>query len=265
VTLFRSGKLAVIDTAARTLAGIIDLGWPHPFGVSYVTGSNRAWVAHAQLDGEHSFMAEIDTAARTVAARTFIVSTNPKFLGQISGDPIRFRRAATCFYEAISLSRRGRQSGFLWVPVQYQNFHTDVFTPNSSINAAVHKVNLSTKQFEGNSRIVFSAVYAHNNSNTLLGNGWNAGVSGPVDIGFNATGTVAYVVHTYSNDVLVVPMNTSQNRPNGANPLVEINVGDHPIGIAISPTAERAYILNELSRDVSEINLTITPRSRELL
>src|SRR5262249_38610559 len=119
VTLFRSGKLAVIDTINRALVRVIDLGWPHPFSVSYVTTANRAWVAHAQLDGEHSFMAEIDTAAMTVSARLFIVSTNPKFLNQIPSDPVPIPEGGYIFLHSHFAQPPGSQSGFLWVPLQY--------------------------------------------------------------------------------------------------------------------------------------------------
>lgn len=140
------------------------------------------------------------------------------------------------------------------MPLQYQNFHNDVFTPDGTVQSAVHKIDLTNGAHANTDRVVLTAVHAHDNT-TLLGNGWNAGVSGPVDITFDASGSTAYILHTYSNDVVVVPTNIGLAR-GGALPLIEINVGDNPKGIVASPTAERLYVHNYLSRDISVIDTT---------
>ena len=137
-------------------------------------------------------------------------------------------------------------SGSLWTVVQYQNFDSTVFSPNSSIQSTLHKLSLGTMLMPADDRVVFTAVHAHSTLATYLGDGWNAGVSGPADIAFDAAGSTAYVVHQYSNDVLICPSTTTSHRPGSAPPLVEIPVGDLPIGIAASPTMTHFQRLSSL-------------------
>jgi YVTN family beta-propeller protein len=60
---------------------------------------------------------------------------------------------------------------------------------------------------------------------------------------------MAYLACAFSNDVLKI--NTYGNPP---TTVVEIPVGDYPDGIVLSPTADRAYVANALSRNVMVID-----------
>ncbi len=260
VALHRSREVAVIDVSTRAILKVIGSLPLRPFGMTYTSVPDEVWVTHTMMDGEDSHITAIDTVSMEVAATFLLKSVNPKEVGQMSGQP---DPPSTKIPEGGYLLTRGHlapQPGttHIWLPVQYQNFHNDVFTPDGTIQSAIHKIDAAVRRgiSTGSShRVVFTARFAHNNL-SLVGDGWDARVSGPVDIAFDATGATAYIVHAQSNDVLVVPTSIGLSRPVGAAALTEIPVGDDPLGIAISPTANVAYVMNYLSRDVSVIDLT---------
>ncbi len=71
------------------------------------------------------------------------------------------------------------------------------------------------------------------------------------------------VLNELSRDLVVMPVSTTNLRPTGAPPLRQIKVGERPIGIAVSPVSSNAYVLNQLTRDVSIVNLaTLTEVKR---
>lgn len=260
VALHRANEVALIDVASRSVLEVIGSLPRRPFGMTFTSVPNEVWVTHTMMDGEDSHVTAIDTVGMNVAASFLLKSVNPKEVGHMSGEP---DPPATKIPEGGYLLTRGHlghQPGttHVWVPVQYQNLHNDIFTPDSSIQSSIHKVDAASRAHistSGSHRVVLTARFAHNNL-SLVGDGWDARVSGPVDVAFDDTGATAYIVHAQSNDVLVVPTSIGLSKPGGASPLVEIPVGDDPRGIAISPVADVAYVTNYLSRDVSVINLT---------
>lgn len=254
VVLHHAAAVAVFDVATRVELGRINGLFRRPFGVTYTSTPNEVWVTHLATDGEDSHVTAIDTQNRVVAARVVLKSVNPKEVQQIANDPDPIPEGGYLMLHGHPAQQPG--SNLVWLLTQYQNFHNDQFSPDGTVQSAAHKLDLNTRLQDNSKRVVFTAVYAHNNT-TLLGPGWDARVSGPIDVAFSANGATAYVLHNYSNDVLVAPSNTATLKPVGANPLVEIPVGDHPLGLVASPTADRLYVLNHLSRDISVIN-TVT-------
>ncbi|MFN0058669.1 MAG: hypothetical protein ACKVX7_09465 [Planctomycetota bacterium] len=254
VVLKRSAEVAVFDAVTHNLITMITKLSRRPFGIAFNSAGTQAWLTHTITDGEDSYVTGIDTALLSAKALVVLKSVDPKEPSQISGeaDPIP---------EGGYLMLRGQLaplpgSTHLWLPVQYQNFHNSAFTPDSTVQAAIHKIDLNTGTHLNGNRVVLTAVYAHAGT-TLLGPGWNAGVAGPVDLAFSSTGATAYLVNASSNDVLVFPSTLPLARPVGASPLTEIPVGDHPTGIVSSPVAERLYVLNALSRDLSVIDTAL--------
>jgi cytochrome c peroxidase len=71
----------------------------------------------------------------------------------------------------------------------------------------------------------------------------------PMDVAFTADGLYAYIPCAFSNNVLKI--DTGTNPP---ATLLDIPVGEYPDGIVLSPTMDRAYVANSLSRSVSVIN-----------
>ncbi len=252
VVLHRENAVAVFDAATYEQLEIISGLFLHPFGIAFDEAGTEAWVSHTLTDGEDSYISRYDVAARTQTALVVLKSVNPKEPDQIAGDPDPIPEGGYLLPRGPIAMRPDTSE--LWLPVQYMNFHNPEFTSDSCVQAAIHKLDLESGTQIASGRVVLSAVYAHDNT-TLLGDGWNAGIGGPIDLAFDAEGTTAYLVNTYSNDLLVFSTGIGKARPAGAAALVEIPVGDHPVGVAISPVAETAYVLNHLSRDLSVIDL----------
>lgn len=254
VALHRSAEIAVFDVWSRSLRTVISGLYQRPLGIAFTSRPNEAWVSHNILDGEDSHLSRLDLAVLKVADQVIMKSTEPKDPEQISGDADPIPEGGYLLFRGHFAERPN--SGTLWIPTQYQNFHNSKFTPDSTINAAIHYVDLAgRRQVDPDDRVVLSAVWAHNNNSKLLGRGWDAGISGLIDVAFSADGKTAYLPGASSNDVVVVPADITMHKPKNADPLTEIPVGDNPIGIVVSPTDNMAYVHNYLSRDVSVIDL----------
>jgi cytochrome c peroxidase len=147
----------------------------------------------------------------------------------------------------------------LWLPTQYHNMTEDVPSPDSIVQSVVRHLNLSTRTMlvSNNDKVVMTALHVHNTTGAgaYLGPGWNAGVSGPIDLAFSVDGQMVYVLNENSRDLVVMPASTVNLRPTNAPPLTQIKVGYRPIGVAVSPTTSNAYVLNQLTRDISVVNL----------
>lgn len=247
IALHRAHAIAVVDVPTHTLTGIIQLNQHRPFGIAF-TSDDEAWITHSIMDGEDGYVSSINAATLSVTSTVILKSVNPKDPSQIAGDPDPIP-------EGGYLLVRGHPAPLadtLWLPVQYQNFHNSNFTPDSTVQAAIHRIDLNTRLHLGaGDRLVLTGVYAHDNT-TLIGDGWDAQFAGPIDIAF--IDDTAYLVGAYSNDVLVFPTDTQSVKPQNVDPLTEIPVGDHPIGIAAH--ANTLYVLNALSRDLSVIDAT---------
>lgn len=135
----------------------------------------------------------------------------------------------------------------LWIPcldVNPQNGPinfpgTGQLTLNSTMQAVVREVRIGAK---------VEMAEGPNWGRRRL-NPAGANVQMPADVAFTSDRAYAYVACSFSNDVLKI--NTGTNPP---STVLEIPVGAYPSGIVISPTADKAYVANFLSRSVSVIN-----------
>jgi YVTN family beta-propeller protein len=253
VTLNRSNGVVVFDAATHAEVATVRDVPRRPYGLSFASNGADVWVTHDINEGEDSFVSRIDAATLKLTNTVILKSVNPKSPADIPNDAVKVPEGG--YMLPRGQAAQAPNSGFLWLPVQHQNFHNALFTPDSTVQSAVMKIDLAARApGPATTRVVLTAVYAHN-GNALVGNGWNAHVAGPVDLAFDVGGQTAYLVHEQSNDVVVMPTNTTMNRPEGAQALTEIPVGDMPIGIAASPASNKLYVLNMLSRDVSVINM----------
>ncbi len=257
VALHASAQVAVYDVPSRTLVKVIGGMHRRPWGITFISATGNggeAWVSHTITDGEDSLVTRLDLSTLTVASIVPLKSVNPKSPGNIPNDPVPIPEGGYTLLRGHIAKPPGINQ--VWLPLQYQNFHNTTFTPDSTVQASLHKINLVTSMAAAvDDRVVFTAVYAHQNNNTLVGPGWDAKVSGPVDLAFDQAGATAFLVCAQSNDVLVFPTNIGLARPTAAPPLTEIGVGENPLGIATCAATNKAYVLNSLSRDVSVINL----------
>ena len=270
VTLHRARTVAVIDTATRAIA---ELGpvFHGGLGIVWLEDGTSAWVTHVFADGEHPFLSRVDFSG-----------PEPKLKSQIRALPAHPQTSGARPAEGGYLTHRGHiaqipsRSGRLelWLPTQYNNIHNGSWDPESTVQSTIRHLELGGRTLPNcndncgagctaasPNKIILSASEVHcpNGSNPYDGPGWDASVSGPIDIGFRDDGSVAYLLHELSNDLVVVPTNTPSVRPVASAPLVEIATGDRPIGVAVSPTADRAYVANALSRDVSVIDTAAVP------
>jgi hypothetical protein len=261
VTLHRSEQVAVVDVATRSVISLLDVFWS-PMGIAWSEDGTGAWITHLFAPGEHPLLTRLDIGGADPRVTTAIQL--------FRANPVSSSSLAPPFdiAEGGYLTTRGHPaqipsaSGLneLWLPVQYNNINGGVYTPDSTVQASVRRLELATHTVREDARdkIVFTAVHVHETTspNNYIGPGWNAGVAGPIDIGFSADGLTAGMLFELSNDLIVFGTSTPAVKPGGSAPLTEISVGDRPIGIAFSPTGEVAYVANLLSRDVSVVDLS---------
>lgn len=111
-------------------------------------------------------------------------------------------------------------------------------TLTSTMQAVVREVRLATR----------TEIDEHPSGGRRRLNSAGAEVQMPADVAFTNDG-FAYIPCSFSNNVLKI--DTATNPP---ATMIEIPAGDFPNGIAISPVAERAYVTNFLSRNVTVID-----------
>lgn len=262
VTLFRASSVAVLDVASRTVREILTGAPQSPLGITWTgTGGARgdAIVTHLFVD-EHPPITRVevtDESARFVAeGRAF--ATDPRASGRLA--------APFDVAEGGYLSFRGHPARHpvggraeVWLPTQYSNIHEDRYSPDSTIQATVRRLDLTSMTVPNDldEKVILSARFVHDptRGNAYVGPGWDARVAGPIDMAFSADGALAYLVFEQSNDLLVLPTSTTTTRPSGAAALTEIDLGDRPIGMALAPTGGLAYVLNRYSRDLSVVDL----------
>jgi 6-phosphogluconolactonase (cycloisomerase 2 family) len=174
VTLHRSAEVAVFDTATRRQVGTIHGLFRRPMGIVFASVADEAWLSHTMPDGEDSHVTALDLSpgAMNVRQRVVLKSVNPKEPNQIPSDPDPVPEGGYIVMRAHIAQVPG--TNHLWLPVQYQNFHNPAFSPDSTVQSAIHKIDVTTGVGLGDNRVVLTAVYAHQGNNTLLGAGWNA-------------------------------------------------------------------------------------------
>ena len=73
-----------------------------------------------------------------------------------------------------------------WLPMQYSNIHDDTWSPDSSFQAVLRRIDLPTRTLPNTNltKVILTAVNVHDPTSTaaqipLVGPGWNAHVAGP--------------------------------------------------------------------------------------
>jgi DNA-binding beta-propeller fold protein YncE len=263
VTLHRAAALAVLDVASRQVTHILKPVYWSPMGICWTQDGMSAWVTHLFAEGEHPFLTRVDFsgAEPKVKTRMTVFATDPRPSSRLAA-PYNIAEGGylTLRGHPAQIPMSGRSE--VWLPIQYNNISEDVYTPDSTVQSTIRRLLLSTRTIPNgtNDKVILTAVHAHDTtgSNPYIGPGWNAHVSGPIDIGFSANGATTYLLHELSEDVVVLPSLTGMVKPANAPPLTEIPVGKQPKGLAVSPVGNMAYVYNLLSRDVSVIDLALT-------
>jgi DNA-binding beta-propeller fold protein YncE len=262
VTLHRASALAAIDVPSRSVTRILAPVFWSPLGVAWMENGVSAWVTHLFADGEDPFITLVDVsgAEPKVVSQTIVKSTNPKQSSKLAAPTNVAEGGYLTFRGHLAQVPSASSRRELWLPTQYNNINEDSFSPDSTVQTTIRHLNLATRSIPNTNsdKVVLTALYVHDPQtagNPYVGPGWDAHVSGPVDIAFSADGSMAYVLGEQSNNVVAFPTSTPAVRPAGAPPLPEINVGDRPMGMALSPVSDVAFVYNSLSRNVSVLDL----------
>jgi YVTN family beta-propeller protein len=278
VTNHGSNTISVINTTTNTVAATLPALFG-PSGILITPDGLKAHVVHQLSDSLLTF----SVASRTVIDRK-LLSHRPRAIAMASDGSKLFIQQylslqttmRTDFFDGsgaplgtgfqilvspipqgdggypgiIQAFAVGPSDTTLWLPcmdVNPQNGPinfpgTGQLTLNSTLQAVVREVRITNKV-----EMVETATTGRRRLNSA-----GANVQMPADVAFTSDGSMAYLPCSFSDDVLKI--NTNTNPP---TTLTEIAVGAYPFGIAISPTADRAYVANFLDRNVSVIN-TIT-------
>lgn len=275
VTNHESNTVSIVSAATNTVVATLPtlLG---PYGVVLSPNGTKAYVVNQVSDSLLTF----DVATRTVIDRDPVGHRSRAIAITSDGSRIMVQQwiaewgqMITSFLDenggslsAASLGLAGPvpqgDGGFagcalgisvgpgdsiLWVPDLDQNWDNGPIkypgegqlTLNSTMQAVVREVRISDR----------TEILEHSAGGRRRLNTAGANVQMPADIAFTADGAFAYIPCAFSNDVLKIA-----TRTNPPSTLLEIPVGDYPNGIAISPTAERAYVSNAFSRNVMVLN-----------
>jgi DNA-binding beta-propeller fold protein YncE len=264
VTLHRAEALALLDAGAHALERRLAPVFPGPLGVVWTEDGVNAWVTHLFADGEDPHLTRVDVSGPIPRVKTDMIagSTEPKRSSALAA-PNNFAEGGYLTFrghlaQVPSAARPDR----LFIPTQYNNINEDVFSPDSTIQSTIRTLEISTRRIPNanTDKVILTARYVHDPSNGAAtcagcGPGWDAHVSGPVDVGFSADGTVAHVLFEQSNDLLVMPTNLTAANLTGAPPLSEIPVGHRPLGLTVLSSADVAYVWDSLDAAVSVVDL----------
>lgn len=250
-----------------------------PFGIAW-NGPGEAWVTHLYPDDEHPHITGVSfgEGGPRISTHLWGFAASPRDPGKLT-DPVAERNVAEGGY----LNFRGHPARFpgdrnqLWIPSQYHNMHPDRYTPDSSIQASLRRFDLGSHRLSADDKVVLTAKQVHDptkgdNNPPWLGYGWDATVSGLVDIGFSRIGDRLYtaLLAEQSDELLLMPADTPpfKSKTDPAAPgLPEVRVGKRPVGMVLHPTKALAYVYNSYGWDVSEVDLgnPAAPRERRRL
>jgi YVTN family beta-propeller protein len=273
VTLHRAAALAAIRTEGRQ-AQILEPVWRSPLGIAWTDTPGEAWITHLHPDGEHPRLSRVDTRPESgpkVTTQLRIGAASPRNGSQLTADQ-EYRNVPEGGYlnfrghPALEPPGTVRERRRVWLPTQYHNFHNDRPSPDSVIQASLRRLDLGRRSLPADDKIVLSAKQVHDplrgdNNPPWLGYGWNASVSGLVDVGFLTRGDDVFVaaVAEQSDEIVMLRADTpmfKSERDADAPGLPELEVGARPMGIAMDPAGARAWVYNALGFDVAEIDLS---------
>ncbi|MBK7781095.1 MAG: Ig-like domain-containing protein [Ardenticatenia bacterium] len=274
VSCIRAESLIAINTSSRDQIRLAPV-FRSPFGIAW-TGNQEAWVTHLYPDDEHPHITGVTfgEGGPKVSSHLWFFAASPRDPGKLS-DPVAEHNVAEGGY----LNFRGHPARFpgdknqLWIPSQYHNMHPDRYTPDSTIEASLRRFDLGTHKLSVDDKVILTAPQVHDptkgdNNPPWIGYGWNATVSGLVDIGFSRVGDRLYtaLLAEQSDELILMPADTApikSKTDKNAPGLPEVRVGKRPMGLVAHPTKALAYTYNSYSWDVSEVDLSDPARPRE--
>jgi YVTN family beta-propeller protein len=278
VTNARSNSVSVIDTNANSVIKTIPNVGFEPRGLAITNDGdaddNDETVYVTQflslpktnrLDGEDdskvAFVAVLSTATDTLVGN---VALNPiADTGfKAAGDAINRVAPGTEFTFTTGaypnqLNNIGIKGNFAYVPNTGASPNGPVRF-NVNTQSLLHVINRSTNRDAERTINMHVAVARQTNPSKLF-------ITQPWAIAFKNNGNEGFVVSAASNIVVKVAIDpatgapTVQNDPFDPSKVLEVKVGKNPRGIVVSSQDARAYVMNEVSRDVTVIDLNRVP------
>lgn len=274
VSCIRAEALIAINTASRDQTRLAPV-FRSPFGIAW-TSAGEAWVTHLYPDDEHPHLTGVTLGedGPKVSSHLWFFAASPRNPTQLT-DPVAEHNVAEGGY----LNFRGHPARFpgdrnqLWIPSQYHNMHPDRFSPDSTIEASLRRFDLGTHRLSVDDKVILTAQQVHDptkgdNNPPWIGYGWNATVSGLVDVGFSRIGDRLYtaLLAEQSDELVFMAADTppfKSKTDKNAPGLPELRVGKRPMGLVTHPSKALAYTYNSYSFDVSEVDLSDPARPRE--
>ncbi len=298
VSCMRAEALIAIDTASREQIRLAPV-FRSPFGIAW-TDARTAWVTHLYPDSlqPHITGLSFDGAAPRIRSHLWFAAATPRDPRALE-DPIAERNVAEGGY----VNLRGHPARFpgekhqLWLPTQYHNVepnlqresygpqpdrargdgaqaaHVELFAPDSSFQASIRRFDLDTHQLSVHDKVILTARHVHDPTKgernpPWIGYGWDASISGLVDIGFSRIDGRLYslLLAEQSDELVLMPADARPYRSTtdaAAPGLPELRLGSRPMGLVVHPDKALAFSYNSLSFDVSEVDLSDPARPRE--
>jgi uncharacterized protein (TIGR03437 family) len=285
VTNTRSNTVSVIDTSANKVTSTISGVGPEPRGIAIthgagITTDNAQTVYVTDFlalpsgsphpdgfdDAKTGFVTAISVATDTVTS-TIKLNTVTDTGFKAAGDALNHIAAPatpqttdftfTTGAYPNQLNNLATHGNFLYLPSTGASPNGPVRF-NVNTQSLVSVINTTTNQDAGQTINMQSAVGAQTNATKLF-------LTQPWAVAFKNNSDQGYVVSAASNVVAKLAVNTTtgaptvQSDPSDSTRVLEIPVGKNPRGIVINSTDTRAYVWNYISRDISVIDLTLSP------
>ena len=280
----RGASVVVLDVATRSVSQTLGNLYRTPHALAFVSDGS-AWVTHLFADGEHTRISRVafehpgadDPGTASISTELRITAVHPQNSASTSPRPAEGGYVTPRGHPAQVPG--GVDGGRVWIPAHYENIHNTNPATESTVQAAIRKIDVGTRVFEsGNNfasnpahpaKIILSALEVHDptssgSSPVYDGPGWDVPLAGAIDLAFSADGASAYVLGEHSENLVVVPTSTTPVRPGGASSLGTIDVGRRPTGVVTSPVSSLAWVLNHLSRTVSVVDLDTGSELRQV-
>lgn len=276
VTNARSNSVSVINTANNPVITTIALATPEPRGLAITNDGDAddndetVYVTHFlalprvnRLDGEDdskiAFVTVLPTANDSVTGNVILnpiadtgFRANGDAINRIPPDDPR----CPCVTGASpnQLNNIGIKGNFAYVPNTGASPNGPVRF-NVNTQSLLHVINRSNTTDAGQTINMHLAVARQTNPDKLF-------LTQPWAIAFKNRSNEGFVVSAASNIVIKILIDpttgapTVQNDPFDPTQVLRIDVGKNPRGIVINSIDTRAYVMNEVSRNVCVIDLT---------
>ena len=226
-------QLSLIDVPTRTVLSTHPT-YRRPRGIAWRGDGREAWVSHLLMPEFNGRLTTYHAVADSVSEMN---------IGQVFGTD---RAGYPSAVQNPALAPAPLDS-ILWLPATLLNTSAGAIagnplTPTNTFHAAIRPVNVAA-----GSDLAGNTYFLSEGGSPNAGFGGGTPVGGPIAVDFKSGR--AYIANLHSENVTVVDDDVLTPAE-----IAVVAVGKAPIGIVAHPTADRAYVANWLSRDVSVLD-----------